>query len=189
MAETEMALRQPELVGVAEIAEWLGITDRRVQQLAVDGVIPRAARGRYDLRACVCSYTEHLRSVAAGHTSADGALDLTEERARLAREQADGQALKNAQLRGELIPRDELQPALEQVLAIFRSRMRALPIRVAQAVPRLGRDAIQSLQELHDEALTELADALDRFGADEDADPSDLEDGPAATAADTQPVG
>ena len=38
---------------VAVIARFLNLTERRVQQLARDGIIPKAEKGKYDLVRCV----------------------------------------------------------------------------------------------------------------------------------------
>jgi len=58
------------------------------------------------------AYIRHLREQAAGRFS-DGPLDLMNERARLAKEQADRLELQNAQTRKELAP----IVLIEQVLA------------------------------------------------------------------------
>ena len=179
---------QSGLHPVATVARVLDLSERRVQQLAREGTIPRAKHGQYDLIACVQCYIRHLRAVAAGHTSKDGDLDLTAERARLAREQADAQALKNAQQRGELIPRERFQPAFGTILSVFQSRMRSVPSRVAQVLPHLRREEIVRLQELHDEALTELADALDALTPDELGEGDDAAGAP-SPAGDSEPVG
>jgi terminase small subunit / prophage DNA-packing protein len=82
----------------------LDLSERNVRQLAREGKMPKAKHGEYDLIACVQGYIRHLRAVAAGHKSEDSKLDLTEERARLAKEQADAQELENAVSREELVP-------------------------------------------------------------------------------------
>jgi phage terminase Nu1 subunit (DNA packaging protein) len=39
-----------------ELAEFLGLSPRRINALARNGIIPKPARGRYPLRACVQAY-------------------------------------------------------------------------------------------------------------------------------------
>lgn len=58
-------------------------------------------------------------------------IDLTEERARLAKEQADAQALRNAALRSELLPADEVESAWQSAIG----RSRALLLGIATATP------------------------------------------------------
>jgi phage terminase Nu1 subunit (DNA packaging protein) len=88
----------------AEIAAHLDISDRSVRELRQRGVFPKARKGRLD--ECRVSYIRYLRERAAGRASDeadDEGLDLVAERARLAKEQADAQAMKNARERGELV--------------------------------------------------------------------------------------
>src|SRR5699024_9229532 len=89
-------------VSAAVLAEWLGISAQAVNKHARDGVLHRSEAGTYDLRASVLAYCRHIREVAAGRGGSEQ-MNLTAERARLAREQADSYELKNAVTRGELV--------------------------------------------------------------------------------------
>lgn len=44
------------------IADWLGLTERRVRQLRDEGIIEEQAPGLYDLRATTRRYISYLRS-------------------------------------------------------------------------------------------------------------------------------
>ena len=48
---------------ISVISSLLDISERRVQQLSKAGVIPKAARGRYELIGSVRGYIRHLHSV------------------------------------------------------------------------------------------------------------------------------
>ena len=61
---------EPEPQSVQTIAEILGVTTRRVQQLVREGVIPKLKYGRYDLASVVHSYITYLREVAGRSRSA-----------------------------------------------------------------------------------------------------------------------
>lgn len=58
---------------VATIADLLMVSERRVQQLAKEGVIPKAERGRYELVPTVQGYIRYLqeRSVHSDATTID----------------------------------------------------------------------------------------------------------------------
>ena len=71
---------------VSTIAKLFNLTERRVQQLASDGVIPKADRGKYDLVACVRGYIGFLQDRAFGKEVIHA--DAHQERARLLRAQA-----------------------------------------------------------------------------------------------------
>ena len=51
---------------VSTIAKLLILTERQVQSLAKDGVLPKAERGRYVLVPVVQSYIRYLRERAIG---------------------------------------------------------------------------------------------------------------------------
>jgi hypothetical protein len=53
------------MVSAAVLAETLGVTPRRLQQLAAENILPRATRGLYPLGLCVQRYLEFVRSVGA----------------------------------------------------------------------------------------------------------------------------
>jgi len=59
----------PELdkqVGVQQVAEMFGVTTRRVQQFAKDGIIPPPTQhGKYHLLRTVHAYLDHLRGEVA----------------------------------------------------------------------------------------------------------------------------
>ena len=143
---------------VTVIAKLLDLTDRRVQQLTSEGVIPKTERGRYELVPAVRGYVRYLRDRSIGK---DGAVipDIASERARLTREQADKMAMENAKARGELIPTPLVQKSIERAFSAFGARIDAIP---RKAVPRLkgcSGDAAREkvLRELIREALHELS--------------------------------
>lgn len=139
------------------IARLLNITERRVQQLAQEGVIPKSGRGRYPLAGSVQGYVRYLQD----HVSRTGgdALELNSERARLAKEQADKTALENEVTRRSLIYRDHMAVVMGRTLTAFRARLLAAAAKLAPRVnpgnPNLARDLID---REHNDALAELAD-------------------------------
>ncbi len=122
----------------AEVGAHLDLSDRTVRELLDRGILPNARRGALDLDACRLAYVRHLREMAAGRATGPAGDDLTAERARLAREQADHYALKNAALRQELLPRTEITRTVSAVFQIVRDRLTALPARLAGPLARLS---------------------------------------------------
>lgn len=87
-------------------------------------------------------------------------LDLSEERARLARAQTEATELRNATTRGELVPaREVLEHWANQVVAT-RAHLRAIPSQIAGELPHLTADEIVTVRRLIDRACAELADGL-----------------------------
>ena len=139
----------------AEIGAHLDLTDRSVRELLSKGVLPPARRGEHDLDACRLAYVRHLRAVAAGRALGPAGDDLTVERARLAREQADHFALNNAAKRRELLPRSEITQAVTSAFGIVRERLCGLPGRLAGPLARLTDPATVRVR-LESEVVTVL---------------------------------
>lgn len=149
----------------AKVATHLGVSARTVGDLVASGVIPKPRES--DLDAIRLAYIGHLRELAAGRRS-EGGLDLVAERARLAKEQADAQEMKNAEERGEYLRATHVEAWLASLLGAMTQRIRAVAPKAAPEVRATGTDAEGEalLATFHDEALQEVADAArDAAGA------------------------
>lgn len=145
-----------------DVAAHLDLSDRSIRDLVSRNIIPGASHGNWDLDACRVAYIRHLRAVAAAHKSAGGdgqELDYIAEKARLAKAQADGQELKNAQTRGELLPAADVVLAIQNVFGRVRARLLSLPTKAASLVMslRTPAEAKKELTALVHEALAELS--------------------------------
>jgi len=125
------------------------------------GVLPDAARGVHDLDACRLAYLRHMREVAAGRSgvSASGdALDLAGERARLAKEQADAQAMKNDVARGALILRGDVVAGMHAAFANARGRLLSIPTKVAPSL--VGETSLAIIRDKLTEAIHDACGEL-----------------------------
>jgi phage terminase Nu1 subunit (DNA packaging protein) len=148
-------MKTAETVGAGELADWLGVTSQTISAFANDGKVVRISRGKYDLRASVQTYTAHLREVAAARGGEAGVLDLVQERARLAKEQADNTALKNATLRSELLPAADIEREWSDILRKVRAGILAVTSRVRASAGLTAEQAVEMDAELR-LALREL---------------------------------
>lgn len=146
----------------AEVAVHLDLSQQAVSALIQRGILPGAAGKRgLDLEACRLAYIRHLREVAAGRASAESGegLDLVQERARLAAEQADATAMKNAVTRAELVPAGDVERVFGALVTSARERFLSLPHKAAPLV--IGKatpaEAQAVLTDLVHEALSILA--------------------------------
>ncbi|MCA0872208.1 terminase small subunit, Nu1 [Seohaeicola saemankumensis] len=114
---------------IGVIARLLDLSERRVQQLSREGVIPKAERGQYDLIGSVRGYVRYLRDQALKAQA--GAPDYAAERARFIRARADLAEMEAEEKRRALIAADEIEAAWIAVLALLRTRLLALPDRLA----------------------------------------------------------
>jgi terminase small subunit / prophage DNA-packing protein len=87
-----------------EFAAHVGITRQAVGQMAQKGILPQGGT----LDEWRLAYCANLREVDAGRQSETGGFDLTDERARLAKLQADKVEIELAELRGEVVRADDV---------------------------------------------------------------------------------
>lgn len=146
-----------QTVAEADLARLWGVTARRVRELATDGVIERAAPGRFYLEDSTRRYCEMLRkSAGGGRAAADP--DLKAERLREIRERADKLAAQNARLRGELVPARDVEREWASVLRAVRAAMLATPSRVQTRLPHLTAHDVSEIDHEIRAALQEASD-------------------------------
>jgi terminase small subunit / prophage DNA-packing protein len=148
-------------IGGKDLCELLDLSSAALTDLKKRGIAVHLGHDAYDLGATVRAYVQHLRGMAAQWGTPDQAAQLTNERARLAKEQADAQALKNARLRGDLVEAVEVERAWSDVLRQLRARLLAIPARLRADLPDLDRDAATALDRALRDTLTEIATDAD----------------------------
>jgi phage terminase Nu1 subunit (DNA packaging protein) len=114
---------------IGVVARLLDLSERRVQQLSREGVIPKAERGHYDLIGSVRGYVRYLRDQALKAQA--GAPDYAAERARFIRARADLAEMEAEEKRRSLIAAEQIEASWIAVLALLRTRLLALPDRLA----------------------------------------------------------
>ena len=124
-----------DAVKVATIATVLGISNARVQQLAADGVLPRAGVGLYDIPACVQAFVRH--KLVKAKASDVTVHSLMAERSRLTKIKADAAEVEARKLAGELVPAADIETAWLAVAGAVRSRLLAIPSRTAPRIVAL----------------------------------------------------
>jgi phage terminase Nu1 subunit (DNA packaging protein) len=146
---------------VGTIAKLLLISERRVQQLTKDGIIPKADRGRYELAPVVQGYIRFLQD---RNLKADNNLviDVNSEKARKIKAEADIAELEAAKKKGETANIKDVRVAVEKAFAEVRTNMRNIPSRLAtQLIGEQNETSIKQkiLMEV-DLALNALADEI-----------------------------
>jgi phage terminase Nu1 subunit (DNA packaging protein) len=158
----------------ADVADHLDLSQQAVAKLVSAGVLPKAeGRGSLDIEACRVAYIRRLREQAAGRSS-EGAdeegLDLVAERARLAKEQADAQAMKNAEARGELVRAGPMTDAILGIIEVSKSRLAKVGAAVAKTDAGLRVKIDAAIEDaLEDLSMTRVQEAAGG-GEDEEAD-------------------
>ncbi|MDI9240749.1 hypothetical protein QLQ15_17740 [Lysobacter sp. LF1] len=146
-----------ESYNATELAAMLGLSTRRLRELATEGVIPRLSNGRYSADA-PAAYCRQLREIAAGRTSAEeGAPDLVTERALLARAQRAAIEQKMAVDAGDLVDARVVALQFTTMVTRARSRLQGLGSAAKGKIPKLTVRDIEELELLVNQALEELA--------------------------------
>lgn len=141
------------IISTAQLADLLGITTRRVNQLAKEGIAVRSSPGKFDASASVQNMLTHV----SVRTEAKGVnIDLDREKTRLASEQADQVAFKNRQARGELLPASDVEAEWADVLRKVRAGVLACTSRIRNRLPHLTMTDGEVIDRELREALTEL---------------------------------
>jgi phage terminase Nu1 subunit (DNA packaging protein) len=125
------------------IAKLFNLTERRIQQLAKEGIIPKSERGKYSLVAVVQGYVKYLQDRAAGRSAGSyrDESDIKVERKRLITAQANKIESENHKLRGELVPFELVEDVLNEMAVLYGSGIDALPGRLANELAGINEPA------------------------------------------------
>lgn len=148
------------LVDAPTLARWLAVSERMVAEMARKGIVVRAGRGRFQLEESVRRVIEHMRDAIRRQGGADVAAAGAAERARLAKERADGLALENAHRRGALLDSAAVEREWTGVLSGVRARMLAVPSRCAGRLPHLLPSDVAAIDGEVRDALVEAVNGL-----------------------------
>lgn len=162
----------------AEVADHLDLTQQAVAKMLAAGHLPAAeGRGNLDIDACRVAYIRRLREQAAGRASEgseEEGLDLVAERARLAKEQADAQAMKNARERGELVLAEPYTNAVVGLIEGCKARLARVGASVAKGDAglrvRIDTAVEDALEELSMTRVQEIAGGDDHEEAEAGAE-------------------
>lgn len=139
------------------VAQHLNLTERRVRQLRDEGVIREKRPGLYDL---VDTMTRYIKYIGAGSKA-----DLNYERAKLTKEKRIAAETENRVRKAELLEVGDVEKAYSAMMMNFRSRILALPQKLAPAVVALEGDE----QQVQDLIQAELEEALETLSHAEEA--------------------
>lgn len=148
-------------VSAAVLGDLFGVRDRRIRQMADEGIVTRAAKGRYKLVDSIKNYLLSLKLAAegVGVDMVDGEINFDEEKALHERVKRHISELKLQIMKGELHKAEDVETVMMDMLAAFKTRMMNIPSKVAPILE--SRDAAYIKDRLTDEvteALNELKD-------------------------------
>jgi terminase small subunit / prophage DNA-packing protein len=150
-------MEKPVTTTAGDLADFLGVSTKTIRELAGRGIVVRAGRGAYELRASVRGYAEHLRAIATGKAGGEAvAASAAAARARLAEAQADKVEIGNARQRGGLVDAEAVQREWSDVLRTVRAGMMAVPSRCGARLPHLSAHDVGEIDAEVRAVLTEV---------------------------------
>lgn len=120
-------------VAAKQLAYLFRISERRVQQLASQGIIQKEARGRYNLVESVRGYVQFLQDIASG-AQGEKETDYGDARTQKMRADADKAIMEAALLAGRLIPAEIVAYNWNHMIGAFRAKLLNLPKKTAPLV-------------------------------------------------------
>lgn len=164
MADTKNAADITVVTVPAKVlSEIIGVGDRQVRNLAEEGILVRNSHGRYLLLKSVKNYIMNLKIAKAGeHVESDyskGDLDLDQEKARHEHLKTMITEINLQLIKGQVHRSEEVGMVITDMFTKFRSKMMALPSKMARKLQGKSKEEIEGL--LREEiagALRELAD-------------------------------
>lgn len=121
-----------------EVAEHLDLSTRRIQDLIKASILPGVkGHGGLDLNACRVAYIRHLRGIASGQVTNGEDIELSRERALLAKEQRRKLTRENDIEEGTVAPLALLTEALTNVAARVVPLLESLPLEMKRLNPKL----------------------------------------------------
>lgn len=135
------------------VAQWIGLTERRVRQLRDEGVIEEYKPGLYDLQPTVLRYIRYVGG--AGKES------LTHERTMLTAAKRQAAEMENDLRRGDLHKTADIERGMKTMILNIRSRFLALPAKLSPALASMGgnqTEIFDTMKAAIDETLEELSD-------------------------------
>jgi len=117
-------------INASDLAKILDISEVSVHELVKKNIIQKEGRGQFIPHKCIVYYIRHLREQAAGR----GGTELTDERARLAKAQAERVEMENEVTKGNLIKIEDAQKEISSAVIACRARILSIPTTIAPFV-------------------------------------------------------
>ena len=166
---------------IEAIAKLLKLSERRVQQLAKDNIIPKAERGKYDLVSSVHGYIDFLKAKAGGDFTAE---EVLKNKNKLLKAKAEIAEIEKKKATGELISKEEVKRTWLELVHKIKQKLLSIPNKVAPVVV-----TVKNISEIKLILQDKLYEALYEITSDDRSVAKDNESNKATSASKNKPVG
>ena len=134
-------------VTLSALSALFNLTDRRIRQLADEGVVVKHSRGKYDLFQSVQNYIRLIKSNSSVEkVKSDTDFDLDRERALHEAVKREKSELSLAVMKGELHEAKDVEKVMTDMLTNFRGKILSLPSKLAPIL--MARDDVFIIQSI-----------------------------------------
>ena len=144
---------------IEAIAKLLKLSERRIQQLAKEEILPKAERGKYDLISSVHGYIDFLKAKAGGDFTAE---EVLKNKNKLLKAKAELAEIEKMKATGELIPKEEVKRTWLELVQKVKQKLLSIPNKVAPVVV-----AVKSINEIKLILQDKIYEALYEISSDE----------------------
>lgn len=151
-----------------ELAEYLGVSDRRVRMMVGEGIVVKVKAGRYDLKASVINYINAMKAAQKKNEESMDKIKLAKEAEGLTHERLKKRKteLQVLQLERKMHMQEDVEFFWNAMVVAAKGRISAIPVKVAPLIVGIEdrKEAQAILKREIDDALNELADYdIDQF--------------------------
>lgn len=140
-------------IDISDLVKFLDIGERRIQQLAKDGHLPKSVKGKYPYPSTVVAYIRYLQNKGSGSN------EYNDGRARKIQAEASAKEMANELRAKSLYEKSDTDPKLAEAFKMFQQSIITLPD-VAERDAGLSSQQVVFLTEVVDSALSQLAKTL-----------------------------
>ena len=141
-----------------DLAEHLDLSTKRISELIRDGILPsKMGRSPINIDVCRIAYISYLRKLG-GYNKRSGSGDITEEKTRLTRAQADAAELKVSELEGLLLPVEMVLINWANLFSIVRVGFLGLASKIAHLL--MAAKSVQDIKVIIDEEVYRILNEL-----------------------------
>ncbi|KMT22996.1 hypothetical protein [Clostridium cylindrosporum] len=150
------------VVAGSYLANIFGITDRRVRQLAEEGIIVRVKKGRYDLVESIKAYIVYLKTNQdIKESKSDADLDYDREKAMHERVKREMAELNLAEMKGQIHYADDVENVMNDMLSNFRSKVLSMASKLAPIL--IARSDVNQIQDMINKESYEVLEELSNY--------------------------
>lgn len=145
-------------------ARLFDLSERRIQQMAKDGIIPKAGRGKYPLLGTVQGYVKFLQERAL---KAEGeeteTFNVADEKAKLIQAKRIGQDLQNEKLKGNLFPLIAGEYLFSRIASEIAAVLDSLPAKIKRVAPKMTATQVDEVKKEIAKATNACANVVERL--------------------------